>query len=127
MISIVSAYYNRKPQFYRTLKSISSSEIKDFEYIVADDGSSNEHRLEDLINEFPFLRVIRVEPKDKWYVNPCIPFNKGIFESKGNIILLQNPESNFNAISEKLNEFNVVKHENYDDFKSVLWGIFIKK
>lgn len=111
MISIVSAYYNRKPQFYRTLKSISSSEIKDFEYIVVDDGSSNEHRLEDLINEFPFLRVIRVEPKDKWYVNPCIPFNKGIFESKGNIILLQNPEC--------LHVHDVLKYvnENVDDTK----------
>lgn len=30
MISIVSAYYNRKPQFYETLKSISKSEFKDF-------------------------------------------------------------------------------------------------
>lgn len=111
MISIVSAYYNRKPQFYRTLKSISKSEFKDFEYVVVDDGSSTEHRLEDLVNEFPFLRVIRVEPKDKWYVNPCIPFNKGIFETKGNIILLQNPEC--------LHVHDVLKYvnENIDDTK----------
>ena len=56
MISIVSAYYNRKPQFYRTLKSIVKSKFKDIEYIVVDDCSSNEHRIEDLVKEFSFLK-----------------------------------------------------------------------
>jgi glycosyltransferase involved in cell wall biosynthesis len=92
MISIVTAYFNRKPLFYNTLKSIDKSSIKDFEVVVVDDCSDEEHRLEDLTEEFNFLRVIRLEKKDKWYVNPCVPFNVGIKEAKGDVIILQNPE-----------------------------------
>ena len=91
-ISIVTAYYNRKDLFYLTLKSIAKSKYKDFEVIAVDDGSVSKERIEDLMKEFPFLKVIRIEPKDKWYINPCIPFNMGIAEAKGYIIVLQNPE-----------------------------------
>ena len=91
-ISIVTAYFNRKQLFYNTLKSIDKSSIKNLEVIVVDDCSSEEHRLEDLTEEFPFLKIIRLEKENKWYVNPCVPFNIGIREAKGDIIVLQNPE-----------------------------------
>jgi glycosyltransferase involved in cell wall biosynthesis len=92
MISIVTAYYNRKDLFYRTLQSITKSKFKDIELIAVDDASDPEHRIEDLVEEFPFLKVIRTEPENKWYVNCCIPFNVGLREAKGDIIVLQNPE-----------------------------------
>jgi glycosyltransferase involved in cell wall biosynthesis len=92
MISIVTAYYNRKKIFIKTLESISKSNVKNFEVIAVDDGSRESERIEDLTETFPFLRVIRIEPKDKWYVNPCIPFNIGFKESKGDKIIIQNPE-----------------------------------
>ena len=92
-ISIVTAYYNRKSQFINTLKVISKSEqINDLELIVVDDCSSEEHRLEGLIEEFPFMRIIRLESKDRWYTNPCVPFNIAINDAIGDIIVLQNPE-----------------------------------
>lgn len=91
-ISIVSPYYNRKPELYRTLKSLTVSYVKDFEYIVVDDASDPDHRLEDLHNEFSFLKLIRVEPKDKFYLNPCIPYNMGIAAATGDFIILQSPE-----------------------------------
>lgn len=90
MISIVIAYYNRKKLFIETLKSMAKSSYKDFEVIAVDDGSRKEERLEDL--DFDFLKVVRVEPKDKWYFNSCIPYNIGIEEARGDIIVLQNPE-----------------------------------
>lgn len=92
MISIVSAYHNRKDLFYNTLKSIELSNYKDFEYIVVDDCSDEDHRIEEFSQIFPFLKVIRLEKKDKWYINPCVVFNKGFKESKGDIIIIQNPE-----------------------------------
>jgi len=92
MISIVTGYYNRKNLFYETLLSITRSKYKDIELIAVDDGSSPEHRLEDLTEEFPFLKIIRLEKENKWYVNSCVPLNIGIREAKGDIILLQNPE-----------------------------------
>lgn len=92
-ISIVTAYYNRKEQFINTLKSIRLSNIiNDIEVIVTDDCSSEPHRLEDLLDDFPFLKIIRVEPEDRWYTNPCVPFNKAINEATGDIIVMQNPE-----------------------------------
>jgi glycosyltransferase involved in cell wall biosynthesis len=92
MISIVTGYYNRKGLFARTLLSISKSAYKDIEVIAVDDGSSPEHRLEDLTTEYPFLKVIRLEKENKWWINPCVTFNIGLRAAKGDIIVLQNPE-----------------------------------
>lgn len=95
MISIVTAYYNRKVLFERTLQSI-DRQIKEFglsvEVIAVDDGSKEEERLEDLVVKYPFLKIIYLNPKDKWYKNSCIPFNIGFQEAKGEKIIIQNPE-----------------------------------
>lgn len=94
-ISIVTAYYNRKKLFENTLISISKQlddHKLDLEVIVVDDGSDEDERLEDLLEKYSFLRIIRLEKKDKWYFNSCIPFNIGFKEAKGDIIVLQNPE-----------------------------------
>ncbi len=100
MISVVTAYYNRKKLFTRTLKSMLPYYGKiDFEVIVVDDGSDEAERLEDLQNDYPFLRVIRLEKQNKWYKNPCIPFNIGFEAVKGDKIIIQNPECyHFGAI-----------------------------
>ncbi len=90
-ISIVTAYYNRRQLLINTLKSISKTSHDDFEVIVVDDGSTEENKIGDLPNEYPFLKVIRVEPEDKWYINPCVPFNRGFKEASGEIVILQNP------------------------------------
>jgi glycosyltransferase involved in cell wall biosynthesis len=74
----------------RTLESINKSAFGDFEVIVVDDASKEEERLEDLA--YPFLKIVRVEPKDKWYHNACMPINMGIRESKGDVVIIQNPE-----------------------------------
>lgn len=93
MISIVTAYYNRRELFIRTLDSISKTKYNgDFEVIAVDDGSTTEERLEDLTKDYPFLKVIYLDPSKKWYHNSCIPFNIGIRSSKGDKIILQNPE-----------------------------------
>ncbi len=96
-ISIVTAYYNRKTLFLRTLESIEkqiTGALKgSVEVIVVDDGSKKEERLEGIENNYSFdLKIIRLDPKDKWYCNPCIPFNVGFKEAKGDIIIIQNPE-----------------------------------
>lgn len=102
MISVVTAYYNRKKLFIRTLKSMLPYYGSiDFEVIVVDDGSDEAERLEDLQADFPFLRIIRLEKQNKWYKNPCIPFNIGFEAVKGEKIIIQNPECyHFGAVLE---------------------------
>jgi len=91
-ISIVSAYFNRKTELLRTLKTMEKSKFRDFEYVIVDDASDYRQRIEDLTNEFKFIRLKRIEPADKHHVNPCIPFNMGIAMAQGDIIILQSPE-----------------------------------
>ena len=93
-VSIVAAYYNRKDLLENTIRSIVSSQhYKEAELVVVDDGSDPHHRLEDLVEESPLhMNLIRIEPEEKKYTNPCIPFNRGFKEARGEIVIIQNPE-----------------------------------
>lgn len=91
-ISIVSAYYNRKKSLWRTLKTVEKSSFKDFEFIVIDDASDSSQRVEDFVEEFNFVKLVRIEPKDKHHINPCIPFNLGFSLVRGDIVIIQAPE-----------------------------------
>jgi glycosyltransferase involved in cell wall biosynthesis len=91
-ISIVSAYYNRKDLLWRSIMSIKASNFKDFEYVLVDDASDDEHRIEDFASLYPFIKLIRINPKEKTWTNPCVPFNIGFSQAKGDYIIIQNPE-----------------------------------
>lgn len=84
-LSVIMAFYNRQNLLDKTLESFEKSKVKDYELIIVDDAS-------DIPLVCPTAKVIRVEPKDKWYHNPCIPYNMAIKASKGDIIVIQNPE-----------------------------------
>lgn len=117
-ISIISAYHNRKEVFYNTLVSISKSEFTNYEYIVVDDCSDNNERIEDLEKKFPFLKIIRIDKADKWWINPCVPYNIGIKEASGDIIVLQNPEcyhlyDNLTYFSKNIKEDNYISLSAY--------------
>ncbi len=112
MISVVTAYYNRKELFRRTLESIKLQDFSgDFEVIAVDDASEEPERLEDLIPQYPFLKIIRLEKRNKWYTNSCIPFNIGFKASVGDKIIIQNPEclhfgEILNTVERELNDTN---------------------
>jgi GT2 family glycosyltransferase len=117
-ISIVLAYVNRKRLFYETLKSITKTKYNDFEVIAVDDCSLPEERIEEFLTEFKFLKVIRLEPENKWYVNTCIPYNIGIRAAKGDIIILQNAEclhvhDVITYLSENVNDSNYISVSTY--------------
>ena len=93
-ISIVMAYYNRSSQLKNTLKSIlHSANHSQVEVIIVDDASTELHRLENIISDFDLdIKLLRIEPFDKKWVNPCIPFNIGFKKAIGDLIIFQNPE-----------------------------------
>ena len=93
-ISIVTAYYNRRKLLHNTLKTIEQSKYKDLvEVIIVDDNSNENERIDDFPSLFKLdIKVIRIEQKDKWWINPCIPFNIAFRAAKNKIVLIQNPE-----------------------------------
>lgn len=91
-LSIVTAYYNRKEALIRTILTITKSSFKNFEFIIVDDASDESQRLEDLASLYSFIKLIRIDPSEKTYINPCIPFNIGFEQARGDFIVIQNPE-----------------------------------
>lgn len=87
------AYYNRLSQWKLTMRTIAMTAYRDVEVIIVDDASLPEHRLEPHIDNFRFpIKLIRVEPDQKTWINPCVPFNMGFERISGDIVLIQNPE-----------------------------------
>lgn len=90
MITIVMPYFNRKEQLTATLKSIELTKYKDFEVVIIDDASKEDHRIEDLIDSFNFkLKLVRVEPEEKKWIEPHALVNKCIKECQSEIIIFQ--------------------------------------
>lgn len=95
MISIVMAYHNRYHLLDKTLKSMTLSSHKDFEVIVVNDFSDEEHSLYSLVNKYSTLRIKIVNMEDlgdRWYINPCVVYNAGFTQVSGDKIIIQNPE-----------------------------------
>lgn len=83
-ISLVITYLNRKNQLRNTLRSIEQYD-HDIEIIIIDDGSTDG---ED-INCFKNDQIKIITMKNKTWINPCIPFNVGFKEAKGDVIIFQ--------------------------------------
>jgi hypothetical protein len=96
MISIVMSYYNRLSQLRYTLKTISQSQVKDLEIIIAEDFCDPGERLDSISSEFPHLNIKVIRMSDgrinKDYCNPCVPYNTALRASRGDMVIIQNPE-----------------------------------
>lgn len=85
-------YRNRKHLLIRTLESIRKSSIKNYEIVIVDDASSEEHRIEDILPLYPEIKFHRFEPEEKDWFNPCIAYNKAFEMCSNKVIVIQNPE-----------------------------------
>ncbi len=88
-ISIITICYNSQKSIFNTLDSIKSQSYKNFEHIVID-GGSTDNTLE-IINRVNITNKI-VSEKDKGIYDA---FNKGIFNSTGEIIGFLNADDIF--------------------------------
>lgn len=95
-ISIVIAYYNRKRLLYNTLKILEKNDLSDLlEIIIVDDASDDKNRIDDFHSKFTLnIKVIRIEPEQKTYINPSIPYNIGFkfISDDTDFVIIQNPE-----------------------------------
>lgn len=93
MISFILPYYNRRRLLIKTLDSFDYFySRRDVEVVVVDDCSDHEHRIEDLPSRYNVpIRVVRIN--NKTGVNPCLPYNVGVRQSSGDVIVLSSPET----------------------------------
>ena len=94
-VSIILPYYNRKKLLLKTLESFEyfycDKNKHNLEIVIVDDVSNEEHRLENELNFNLNIKLIRLENKNG--INPCYPYNVGVKESSGDIIILSSPET----------------------------------
>jgi len=58
-----------------------------------DDASVAQEQIDDVPSLFDLdITVMKVVANEKWWRNPCIPFNMGFNRAQGDIIIIQNPE-----------------------------------
>ena len=93
-ISIVMSYKDRLDLLRNTLFSVLDGTRPD-EIIIVDDASDEPLSI---VNVSDFMqdlniKIVSISKKEKTWVNPCIPFNRGFKEASGDIIIIQNPES----------------------------------
>jgi glycosyltransferase involved in cell wall biosynthesis len=85
-IGVVIAYYNRAHLLRNTLKTIFTTEHTDYRIVIVDDASSEPLDL-------PDVEIIRVDPHEKTWTCPVIPYNMGIARVlDADIIVIQNAE-----------------------------------
>lgn len=91
-MSVILPYWKRAEVTHRSLALYEQHYAGklDFEVIVVDDGSN------DFEAEYPWLRIERLPQKDT-PKNPCVPINRGVAVSSGDVIVISNPEILHNA------------------------------
>ena len=113
--SLVLPYYNRKQYLLTTIDSLEHfyGDRVDLEIIIVDDGSDQEHRVDELErNSKLAISVIRIE--NKTGINPCYPYNVGARAANGEIILLSSPEIiHTSSIFAQADEFKSFKNDSY--------------
>ncbi len=89
MFSIITAVYNNKDLVKNAIKSVINQSFKNFEYIIIDDGSTDETAevLDDIaaIDE----RIDVIHQENKWIYES---FNTGIRKAKGQYIFIVNSD-----------------------------------
>lgn len=89
MISVIMPYFNRSFALSRALALFDTHYAgMDMDVIVADDGSTDLPH----IGEHGFrVEVLRLPPKPG-PLCPCLPINMGVAHSKGDVLVITNPE-----------------------------------
>lgn len=94
-VSIVMPYYNRINQLYLTLRTLEHwCKNLDVEVVIVDDASDQVCSPAPIIGKFDLnINLIEIKKEDKKWINPCHCFNIGFKEAKGEIIIIQSPET----------------------------------
>ena len=109
MITVLTPTFNRSHTLPRLFESLCSQECKDFEWIVIDDGSTDDTQalLSDFEKSAPFVIRVIQQPNSVKHV----AINVGTFAAMGNWVLIVDSDDALTpdaitTIKEKLSQFN---------------------
>lgn len=93
-LSICMTHFNRKQQLLNTLQSIQNQDnAKELtEIIIVDDVSKEALHLNDFADFDLDIKLITIQTKSKWWVNPCVGFNTAFHFINGHRTIIQNAE-----------------------------------
>ena len=91
-ISIIMTYYNRKMQLLVTLTTLKNQTYKNFEVIIYDDNSDDEHSLNNIINNYDFNIVLLKRGDESKKYTASRGYNLAEQKATGDILIIQNPE-----------------------------------
>ena len=87
------AYYNRKKLLENTLYTIEKQKHDNLEIIIVDDASSSSEKVDNITKNYDLdIILYYIDPKEKTWMNPCIPNNIGFKRVTGDIVVIQSPE-----------------------------------
>ena len=114
-VSIILPYYNRLKLLEKTLKSFNFLYKKNnLEIVIVDDVSNIDNDPTKLKNKFKSLDLKIIKLKNKTGINPCYPYNVGVKNSTGDILILSSPETfHINNIFTLTNNFENLNDNNY--------------
>lgn len=93
-LSICMTHINRKKQLMNTLQSIQNQEgSKELcEIIIVDDVSEVPLKLSDFTDFDLDIKLISIQTRFKWWVNPCVGFNTAFNFIHSEKVIIQNAE-----------------------------------
>ncbi len=91
-VSIVMTTHNRQAQTIHTLNTIALSHHKNVQVILVDDSTQGFFR-RGIFNEYKYqINYITIDNSKKTWINPCVNYNIGFAEVKGQRLIIQNAE-----------------------------------
>lgn len=117
MISIITAAYNRKNTIGRLYESLLNQTNKNFEWIVVDDGSTDNTK--ELIKEYIKDNQMKITYKFKENGGKHTAVNVGLKLAKGDLITFVDSDDYMTPEAVEFYESNFDKIKNNDDFIGV--------
>ena len=119
MISVFTPTYNRADTLHRVYDSIAKQTIQDIEWIVVDDGSTD--NTEDVINEFKKKSKFPIRYIKQSNNGKHIAFNRAVEVAQGEFFATVDSDDDFvsNAFEVMLKYWNAISLESQNKFKGV--------
>lgn len=113
MITVFTPTYNRKEELKRLYKSLLEQEYKDFEWVIVDDGSTD--NTEEVVKEFIKEDLIRINYFKQKNQGKSIAHNKGVELAKGDYFVGIDSDDYFTSNALKIVAYYWKKIKNNDE------------